>query len=511
MACKIVKDYIEGNITMDNLELVSHLESCESCRKLLEIDEKVNQNLEELFGKKSYNPVLKDNIFGKVNIKPKKPFIALIACLLLITIVFNKDIVSFAEQIPFVQDIIKIFQRDEKLENAIEEGYPIYEISQEKEGYKLLINDVLLDSFEFEMQLTVQDKEGNHVESGEITFKMPTVTRDSYTIPIDAENPWFRFSHDLVGKTYGMETFDLDVEAVIGNQVIAFDRITFDLPKSSTFKNKYIKVMETIELPTGLVEITSIEIGETTIVVKLKNLEQYDATDHMLDLVITDNKGHSIANKSTYKTSSNPYYTMEFLTKDFDVNTNSITLKCWGYSYRTVTSTSVTEDSLLNFEHMEVPFVIDFVYTNQKTKHGYMKTEMPIDSEIYPSMAVKVKENWIEAIVSKPFRKHHNFTLEQVNDMLGETIDPTDIDQIKKLHQLFLEDGINLDLEDLIENIEDAIDYGDFYVIDGEIFLIDNARIQYDTILPIDGLEWGVVGERKFENFEKVIKIDVID
>jgi len=509
MECKLVREHLDDyTVDIDRELFLEHMEKCSECQAYEKSQFGLEGDLKALFNQGVDSSHLNKNIFRKTRSKRRRTSLIIAASFLVVFMSFSTEILSFAEKIPFIQDIIETLNHDQQVEYAIEKGYPVQEIISDNGEYILMVKDIYVDSIDFRMQFTLLDKNGEVPKGTSLHFKIPSITRDSYEYPINPDNPWQSFSIDVSNKIRQMETLVVNFEVINNEEVTSFEAVDVDISHLKTYTFEYVQLQKEIELPTAKAEIISVDLGPTAATVKYKMIEQYDSVETSLELVLVDNKGKEYWSNSSSWTSQSPVYTVKFEYSNLESDVKDLKLKIIGYDYRDVMPIDAIKNETLSFVYNDYEYTLNQYYDQGRDKRGRLSTTEIINAELFPDLCIKEGNNWVAAMMCQQDQESLPVTPETIKEALGEdydTSDPATIDQF--IEYMKEEKDIEFDKEELLEwprllDIPDTV-----YLRTTRVFLIDNEQVQWRTSLKSEGLEFGIIGDYHSEEIDIEIEI----
>jgi|LGOV01.1.fsa_nt_gb hypothetical protein len=509
MDCKIVREYLDGHtLDIDKDLFLEHMKSCTECQAHEKSESVLEEDLKILFNQGIDSSYLNKNIIRKTRSKQRRTSVIVAASLLVLFMSFSTEIISFAEKIPFIQDIIEMLNHDQQVEFAIEKGYPVQEYISDNGEYILMVKDIYVDSIDFRMQFTLLDKNGEVPIGTSLKFKMPGITRDSYQHPMEPENPWQSFSIDVSKKIRQMETFAVEFEVINNNEVTSFESVYVDISHLKTYTFDYVQLQKVIELPTGKVEIMSIDLGPTAATVKYKMIEQYDSVETSLELMLVDSNGREYCSNGSSWSSNSPVYTVKFEYSNLESDVEDIKLKIVGYSYNDVMSVGAIENETLSFPYKDYEYTLNQYLDQGRDKRGRLTTTEILNAELFPDLCIKEGSNWTAAMMCQMDQEYLPVSSETIIKALGEDYDtsnPATVNQF--LDYMEKEKDIEFDEESLLEWPSILDRHDTVYLKTVKVFLIDNEEVQWKTSLRSEGLEFGIIGELHFEDLSIEIEI----
>lgn len=509
MECKVVQDYLDGTLTtIDTNELQTHLEECSVCSTYKSEMDMLEEDLSLLYQSKVSRPDLNKKIINKVSSKKRTVGLTIAASFIILFMTFNTEITSFAEKIPFIQDIMTYFSRDHRAEFSEDNGYPIQEFTSNNGDYKLLVRDVYVDTREFRMQFALLDEAGKVPENMSVTLAIPGIIKDKYSFNSNPNINWQSFSCDVTEAVQDADSFIVNFDIRRNDKYISSEVVEVDTSHLTAFEFDDIDLSRIIELPTAKIEIISVNFGPAAATIKYKAIEQYNSTENMLDICLVDSNGKIYRNSGGHWSSDSPVITAKYDYSNLDQETASFKLLIAGYSYRTVTSVGNVKDGKLGFSYKDTEFDLKLRLSNGSDQRGLLYTDELINAELFPILAFKEGKNWISTINTQQVNEFLPIGKDVVVEALGENYDVYTSDNIEKFVDFVKETkGIELDLEFLKRMPGTLNNPNQMYLKTTREFFDDETEVQWNSDIEFEGLEFGIIGEFHFEMLDLEIEI----
>lgn len=509
MECKLVREHLDDNsVEIDKKLFLEHMENCKECQAYEKSQLVVEEDLRTLFNNGVDSSYLNRNIIRKTRSKRRKTSLLIAASFLVFFMSFSTEIISFAEKIPFFQDIIEMLNHDQQVEYAIEKGYPVQEFISDNGEYTLIVKDVYVDSIDFRMQFTLLDKNGEVPKDTSLYFKIPSITIDSYEYPINPENPWHSFTIDVSKKIRQMETLVVNFKVIDNDEINSFESLNVDISHMKTYNFEYVQMQQNIELPTGIAEVISVDLGPTAATVKYKMIEQYDSVETILEFVLIDSKGKEYWSNSSSWSSDSPVKTDKFEYSNLESDVKDLKLKIIGYSYCDVMSIDVMKNETLSFTYNDYEYTLNQFYDQGRSKRGRLSTTEVVNAELFPDLCIKEGNNWVAAMMCQQDQEYLPVTQETIKEVLGDDYDTSDPATITQFIDYMKEEkDIEFDKEKLLKwsgllNAPDTV-----YLKTTKVFMIDSEEVQWLTSLKSENLEFGIIGDTHSKDVDIEIEI----
>lgn len=511
MECKIVRLWIDGLEEHEQTEtLENHLDTCQECQAYLKEAHSFEDELNDMFNNQHFDESINRKILDSVKPRKRKAPILIAASLIIVMLVtFNAEIMSFAEKLPLIQDILSLFDSSDQVDFATDLGYPVQEFFSENGEYKLYFKDIFIDSTQLDMQFTAVDKDGQLPDDLEITIRMPRLTKDSHSFSKINEDVWFSFSYNVYNKVGQLESLEIEVDLKKDGEILISEIIDVDISHLKAFETQEKILNQIIELPTGKVMIESVIAGPTAFIVKYKPLEQHYSVDTRLNMTLIDSEGNQYYTTSENWSSESPTVTTKFKYSSLNQTPESFTLIINSYSYQDITIIDKIHDESLVFSHNDTEFTLSAYEFSGSDKRGYLRTEDRIDAKLYPDLAFREEENWKMAIMSQRSVEYVKILDEWIEEALGPDLKDITDEQIEEFVEYIKENhDISLDVEGIKKFPMLLTHTGDHHYKTTRIFLVNEERFQMNTILDLEGLEIGSIGERQRKEIDTQIEIN---
>lgn len=509
MECKLVQDYLDGKITTIDKDVIQlHLETCSNCAAYQAQITSVEEDLTALFQSSNSRPDLNKKIIRKLMIKRRNTILALAASLLILFATFNTEIMTFAEKLPFIQDIMAYFERDNRVEFALEKGYPVDEYIFSTGEYKLIVKDIYIDALEFRMQFTLLDKDGNVPNDMSLSIHAPEIQRYRFEYPTNPNKPWWSYTCELEKPLGNKDFINIDFDIKKDDETISSESINLDISHVKKYDFEDIVVDNIIELETGKFEIISFNIGPTSTTLKYQPIEQYNSVEHRLNLILVDDSNKEYMYSEMTSSGDSPIITVRFNYSSLEEHADNLKLKIIGYQYKLVTSIGHIQNDKLKFTYLDQDFVLKKRLANNFGKRGRVYANDLIDARLFPELAFKENENWTAAIMANQDEEFVPIGKSLVIEALGEDYDVNDPETFETLVKYIKEnEGIELDLEYLKECVYFFKNDPQLYLKTTKEFYYEYDDFQFKTDADFEGLEFGIIGDSIHKTCD--IEIDI--
>lgn len=222
MSCKVAKKWLlsEELLTDEQMTwLEDHVDTCDACKALY--DDVMIEELNKLYEPKKID--VTSQVMSRVKKKTKWHY-AGIAVALLVTIIFNKQIIAFAERVPLIGDLIDYYSEEKSTAYVNEHGFPLYGFEKEVDGYTLVLEDIYQDKKSCDLKLALT-KKGESITNYSYRYNS-SFNHKVKMKTVDSSDPWQKVY--VSGQFNDISFFEFKVE----DQTIKFpmDDLKIEVP-----------------------------------------------------------------------------------------------------------------------------------------------------------------------------------------------------------------------------------------------------------------------------------------
>lgn len=449
MKCKDITHKIDSEEVLTEADL-DHIKNCPSCESVLANNNALEADLEELFAEKDHGENFDTLLIKSI---PKKNNILYIAASLLLSvlIVTNPLFIALAEKLPFVEELMQFFERDEEVELAIKQDLPVHDYSSITDQFKLIVKDLYVDKYNLKMQVTVLDENYEIPDQVLVIVDAPTLLRKPIELKLNPEKYWYEIDEMLYIDYISYNSVDVLITIYDGDKKILDKTIQVDTSHLREINYTNYDLNEEIDLGYGILNVESIKMGKLDMSVEYVMPKKKNTVYNGASFTLTDSLGNIYESRAmTAKIFPRVQESIDIFdnlifdpdAKSFDLTVNSV-----HYTPIEIIKNIQDEDEVVDFKGNKFTIVRSSYRANLLIT---LKTEKPVELNEFPRMYYKDGDFWRAAIGRNDKIRAISITQEDFRRVYGD-LDTLVTDIQPMLDYFKTKDNINLN-EDILKS-----------------------------------------------------------